>query len=219
MGEVAKDGRTVLFVSHSMPAIQRLCNKAIMLELGEIVLKDEASVVVDSYYKNTVDKDDLIVETRKIEKGSIGFFDWHVDENSTASRYSCYSGNSCTFSLKLASHREVKDANFGLAIWDKDGSLIWAMRSLDNNGHCVFLQKGLYELKFHIPFLPLRPGSYQIHVSVNDLYEGTLDAWYLQPKLTILIKSESGLPPQWQGLLNIDGKFSLTFVGKDVATI
>ena len=36
MGEVAKEGRTVLFVSHNMPAIQKLCKKTLLLQFGAI---------------------------------------------------------------------------------------------------------------------------------------------------------------------------------------
>ncbi len=36
MGEVAKEGRTVLFVSHNMAAVQNLCGEGIVLELGKI---------------------------------------------------------------------------------------------------------------------------------------------------------------------------------------
>jgi lipopolysaccharide transport system ATP-binding protein len=37
MGEVAKQGRTVLFVSHNMSAIRMLCSKVILLEKGQII--------------------------------------------------------------------------------------------------------------------------------------------------------------------------------------
>ena len=49
MGDVAKDGRTVLFVSHNMAAIRTLCNRCILLENGEMTLSDETAVVVDEY--------------------------------------------------------------------------------------------------------------------------------------------------------------------------
>jgi lipopolysaccharide transport system ATP-binding protein len=49
MGEVAKEGRTVLFVSHSMQAIKRLCTTAVVLNRGELVESGEASVVVTHY--------------------------------------------------------------------------------------------------------------------------------------------------------------------------
>ncbi len=36
MGEVSKEGRTILFVSHNMNAIEQLCNKSILLDKGQI---------------------------------------------------------------------------------------------------------------------------------------------------------------------------------------
>ena len=37
MGEVSRSGRTVLFVSHSMPAVRALCSRAIVLQGGKVV--------------------------------------------------------------------------------------------------------------------------------------------------------------------------------------
>ena len=36
MGDVAKEGRTVLFVSHNMEAVQNLCQRCILLEKGTV---------------------------------------------------------------------------------------------------------------------------------------------------------------------------------------
>lgn len=49
MQEVGAEGRTVLFVSHSMPAVTRLCPRAILLSDGQIV-RDGASADVVAYY-------------------------------------------------------------------------------------------------------------------------------------------------------------------------
>lgn len=45
------DGRTVIFVSHSMTAIQSLCNRSIMMERGMIKMTGETNSVI-SYYLN-----------------------------------------------------------------------------------------------------------------------------------------------------------------------
>jgi len=45
-----KEGRTVLFVSHNMNAIEQLCNKAILLDQGRIVKEGEDVRSVISYY-------------------------------------------------------------------------------------------------------------------------------------------------------------------------
>ena len=49
MGDAAKGGRTVLFVSHNMTAIKTLCHRAILLRGGQLVADGEAERVVGEY--------------------------------------------------------------------------------------------------------------------------------------------------------------------------
>jgi lipopolysaccharide transport system ATP-binding protein len=50
-GLVRGGDRTILFVSHSMGAIQSLCTRAIMIEDGRVAMQGEVSVVIDAYNK------------------------------------------------------------------------------------------------------------------------------------------------------------------------
>lgn len=49
MSDVAKEGRTVLFVSHNMAAVSTLCEKTIYLDKGRIVDIDETASVLPKY--------------------------------------------------------------------------------------------------------------------------------------------------------------------------
>lgn len=49
MGEVASHGRTILFVSHNMAAVQRLCTRAILLERGRLTLDGDPRTVTQRY--------------------------------------------------------------------------------------------------------------------------------------------------------------------------
>lgn len=49
MQDVSKTGRTILFVSHDMSAITKLCNRAMLLHQGEIVARGSATDVVSQY--------------------------------------------------------------------------------------------------------------------------------------------------------------------------
>ena len=49
MGEVAKGGRTVLFVSHNMETIQKLCTRAILLHEGTVVMEGSTDEVISKY--------------------------------------------------------------------------------------------------------------------------------------------------------------------------
>ena len=49
--EIQKKGTTILFVSHSAPTVVELCNKAILLDQGELLLAGAPKFVVSQYHK------------------------------------------------------------------------------------------------------------------------------------------------------------------------
>jgi lipopolysaccharide transport system ATP-binding protein len=53
MGEVAGEGRTVLFVSHNLTAVENLCQRAILLNEGKLTFDDDASRTVQHYLMTT----------------------------------------------------------------------------------------------------------------------------------------------------------------------
>jgi lipopolysaccharide transport system ATP-binding protein len=51
MGEVAREGRTVLFVSHNMTAVNQLCSRAVLLSGGRLALEGRTQDVVAEYFR------------------------------------------------------------------------------------------------------------------------------------------------------------------------
>jgi lipopolysaccharide transport system ATP-binding protein len=56
MGDVAKEGRTVLFVSHNMSAVQKLCDSSIILENGYKTFQGKTNDAVDHYLYQSEEK-------------------------------------------------------------------------------------------------------------------------------------------------------------------
>jgi lipopolysaccharide transport system ATP-binding protein len=48
----AQEGRTVLFVSHNMPAVRKFCRRGILLDSGNVVLDGEVNKVVSHYFES-----------------------------------------------------------------------------------------------------------------------------------------------------------------------
>ncbi|HVS81007.1 MAG TPA: ABC transporter ATP-binding protein [Pyrinomonadaceae bacterium] len=61
MGEISRSGRTVIFVSHNMSAIEALCNRVLWLVDGKLVEKAETEKVVADYVST-----DVAVSTEKV---------------------------------------------------------------------------------------------------------------------------------------------------------
>ena len=49
MGNIAKGGRTILFVSHNMKAIANLCDKVVLLEKGRVENIGKPKQIIQSY--------------------------------------------------------------------------------------------------------------------------------------------------------------------------
>jgi len=49
MNEVSQKGRTIFFVSHNMASVARLCDRAILLEEGKLIMEGPTSAVIEKY--------------------------------------------------------------------------------------------------------------------------------------------------------------------------
>jgi len=69
MGSVAREGRTVLFVSHNMAAIQSLCEKAMLLEGGKLIAEGTPSEIVRRYLESESSSTTIPLEERRDRDG------------------------------------------------------------------------------------------------------------------------------------------------------
>ena len=82
MNEVANEGRTVLFVSHNMEAVNRLCSRAILLNQGQIVKNDLVENVIKKYlsFENMIGDEKIENRKERIGNGIYQFIDlWYTD--------------------------------------------------------------------------------------------------------------------------------------------
>lgn len=56
MEDVAREGRTVMFVSHNMETVQRLCSRAVLLQKGQVVEDGPVSEVISKYLEIGTDE-------------------------------------------------------------------------------------------------------------------------------------------------------------------
>jgi lipopolysaccharide transport system ATP-binding protein len=154
MGDVAKEGRTVLFVSHNLSAIRRLCTRAILLDHGTLIADGVAEDVVNIYIGHL--------------KENINSHEWsdnrNAPQNSTAiiKRVSLcddygkqineiYTDTEFNIEIKFEV-KEIGDVGFTISFWDKENNCIFAtMNNHEANFYGKSMCKGTYESKCKIP--------------------------------------------------------------------
>ncbi len=73
MGEVAKSGRTVLFVSHNMGAVKNLCQKGIVLSSGKVEMIGSVDEALEAYMKkaNDINLNEIDLDVLEKNKSNI----------------------------------------------------------------------------------------------------------------------------------------------------
>ena len=157
MGEVARHGRTVLFVSHNMVAVQSLCNSAILLKEGRIDMAGATQEVSKHY---------LAATGRQVVRQ-----EWDSPENAP--------GNE-SFRIKsvaLASKNQQGNPYITVQTAFEIEVRIWALRPAEANLSLAFIAaSGETVFANASPVLHLKKkslASYRCHVPSNLLNDGT----------------------------------------------
>ena len=203
MGEVAKEGRTVLFVSHQMNTIRKLCPRCLWFHDGELKLDAPTVKVISTYENESLQSVQHLSEIKIKKQVKARFISWEIVHPKTLEKNWINTFGEIEFKITLNINEFVQKAHHGLSIYDQNNRLIygWATDNLD-------LNKGCKEFHYKLPYLPIRPDTYYIHVS---LYEGEklLDEWNCSPGLSIVTPPVTHPRDEWAGILNIPCNFHI----------
>jgi len=173
MGEVAKGGRTVLFVSHNMGAVRQLCRSGILIERGMLARVGEATEVANAYIAGLA-QDNASIGLDRDRRGSrhVCFARIAVSAEGTPGS-TVYSGENLLIDLGVES--DIAGARFaiGIQIANSEGAPV--IYSFDQNKTFQTNSEKTVAVKMILPQLALAPGDYYVHVWAGLPNAGTYD--------------------------------------------
>lgn len=165
MKEVAKGGdRTILFVSHNMASIRRLCTTGILLENGTIREIGEIDRITDLYIRSNGGDGQKSVHIEADPRKEISITDVSIlAENKT--EQDIYDINDkFKIKIKYTVHRDIKGSNLAFSL-SKDAALLFSSWDIDLNRNLFDMRKaGDYEVEIVLPDL-LNIGTYSLTVA------------------------------------------------------
>jgi homopolymeric O-antigen transport system ATP-binding protein len=171
-------GRTVLFVSHNMDAIQRLCSHCILLEQGELIAQgDTASMVLRYISSNSYQAQPNqwidVSNVRRRGTGQARFVAIQYSSlNETVSFYP-YPNGQLEFLIAIESDSNLSVASFAVTIYNRAGTKL-VNADVESIGQVIELKKGRTTVRLRIEQLHLNPNIYTLGLWLNKT-GGSLD--------------------------------------------
>ncbi len=198
MDDVTKKGKTVLFVSHQMNQVRKLCKRALWLEGGEIKKVGYTEEVVSAYEKASIGIE-RVTTVRNFTGGK--FFKWEIISPRGPKPNILIDDENVRIKFWVKIDKEIQRGVHGIALFDKEGKLLWAYGFYN-----LKLTRGVHSLTYHFKILPLTPGHYFWKVSLYD-EDKIIDAWDCLPEMIVATKIISHRCDKWVGILNLKFDF------------
>jgi lipopolysaccharide transport system ATP-binding protein len=170
MGDVAKEGRTVLFVSHNMAAITTFCRRVILLGSGIVQADDNAEKVIHKYLH--------------AEKISQAERTWQKDSSSPKNEFIKFhrvavtnivgevtqdflSNQDLNILVDYWNIRSETKLTTTLVLYNQDGQIVFSsISNHERNWHGISRPAGLFRSICKIPSDMLSPGNYEATVLI-----------------------------------------------------
>ncbi len=171
MEDVSKSGRTILFVSHNMSAIESLCKSAIRLDGGKLLMHSSVANVMNDYLVQPTSKfsnQNGVYEYPKNTNGSfikkIEFLcDGKLSEN-------LYMGCEFEIIVHFISNEAIDFPLLGLIIYDSFHSPLLFFNNKNYKSNMAKIPVNEGKLKLKIPYLPLIEGLYSCDIYFSSLF-------------------------------------------------
>src|ERR1700682_2878424 len=152
MGDVARQGRTVVLVSHQMNQIRRLCHRVAWVDGGHMRMTGAAHEVVSAYESAMArgERGNGLESRGPLTKGR--FLRWEIVAAGEGNSHVLNNLEPVTVQFTVEIHQSIQRGHHGIALFSHDHQLIWA-RGLND----LQLDIGEHAFRHTFPMLPLRP--------------------------------------------------------------
>jgi len=204
MKDVGQSGRTILFVSHNMNAVERLCTRGLLLDQGRVkaMSKDVRSVIKEYLFGQSAEqsscewRNDTDASSTSLFKPSRFLV---TDAQGRRKQMPTTNDSEIWLCVEGEIHQTDPSFNVGYAVYAEDGQLLyWSFTTDGHLDRWPKMIRGTIRLRTRIPPRFLNEGIYRIELLASLHYR----KWLLEPGVnapSIFLTIQGGLSdsPLW----------------------
>jgi lipopolysaccharide transport system ATP-binding protein len=170
MQDVSTGGRTVLFVSHNLGAIQRLCQLCVLLSNGHIDAAGKTGLVVERYMQEVEANSGQSLEqiTNRSGNGAVRLVDFHIEDEEGCASEIVQSGSSfyLVFGFRCSSQSGAQNVNIGFSLHQPDETTLTVVYSSYSGQNFKNIpHSGVFRCR--VNGLPLKEGRYYVGARIE----------------------------------------------------
>lgn len=188
---ITRSRRTVLFVSHNLVAIERLCNRTIVINQGEKVFDGKTADAIEHYYslhKRQANPDNLLdAGIARTGTGTVKFAQVRFLDETLQPKTEIAPGDNFTIQLDLDVRKPVHHPRVAITIKNRLGQTLTQLYSKDLQHDFGKIEKNT-SIFCHVKNIPLNPGNYYLDLWIADRFEA-LD--YVEHACDLVIREKT----------------------------
>jgi ABC-type polysaccharide/polyol phosphate transport system ATPase subunit len=181
IGELRREGATLLFISHDLTSVARLCDRVMLMNHGRVSAAGSPADVIAEYQLLVTESFPASVAEAGLAPGSgsarIKGVSFRDDAGHPVPGAS--TGGWLTAVVDIDVAQAVTDAIVEVFYYSRDGRTLYCQQTTSLDRVLVNLQPGRRRIEFLCPELGLQPGVYSVGACVRTARGGAaLDWWY-----------------------------------------
>lgn len=165
-----RDGRTIFLVTHAADLVRQLCDRAAVLDHGELVTFGEPNAAVRAFRETLMQRGvEVPAEAQEtiLERSTFEVRFTSIRFELPEGRRFLMSDEPLRICMGYEATRAIDDCVFALEIHDQDGNLLVGTNS-ELLGYDTAVDVGQGEVVFHVERVPLLDGRYAVSLGIHD---------------------------------------------------
>ncbi|NLI80096.1 MAG: ABC transporter ATP-binding protein [Deltaproteobacteria bacterium] len=209
MDNLSESGRTVLFVSHNMEAVENLCERAIWIDDGIVRQDGPAREIIQNYLSTFAgageNRYDLAVLDRKVGNGDVRFTGIAFLEPDGTEKTLIRCGDPLVVRLHFEAKQCIRSPHFAFELFTEFGTKVTSLNTWASGFEIPLIPRGRGHVDLEIPSLNIVDGRYYISLwaaSAGNLWYDRLDhCAYLDVTASDFYHSGRAMTSQHYGLV------------------
>ena len=169
--EFQDEGRTILFVTHAADLVRQICDRAVVLEGGEVLTVAPSAEAIHRYHEHLVEVGAAVAEHADdgmalADHRPIVLTSVELEHPAIGTRDYLLPGDPMTLRISYEASEPVTGAIFAYSIYRSDGTLVHASDT-DVLKCPVDAAPGMGRVEFRFDSVPLLEGRYLVNVAVG----------------------------------------------------